>query len=115
RELAVEWGLVGGEILERARRRQLVDCVRARLHLFCLVPRTLDRRARIGHLVADSGRSLADPHLGLGGRVLRLDHFLLGAEGLAARFSSFEYLALMIVIVRSIRPAICPPSCDSRG
>src|SRR5207247_6807050 len=39
----------------------------------------------VGHLVADSRRSLADPHLRLGGRVLRLDHFLLGAEGLDPR------------------------------
>src|SRR5581483_10899181 len=37
------------------------------------------------HVAAETGRGLADAHLRLGGRVLRLDHFLLRPERLDAR------------------------------
>src|SRR5262249_5438888 len=57
----------------------------ARLHLLGLRFRALDRRAGIGHLAAEPGRRLVDPNLRLGGRVLRLHHFLLGAERLDPR------------------------------
>ena len=45
-------------------------------------------RPDVGHLLAHAGRRLGDPHLRLGGRVLRLDDLLLGAEGfdLGAQF-----------------------------
>ena len=79
------WRLVGREVLERAGLDELVHGARARLHLFGLRPRALDRRSRVGHLPADSRRGLTDPHLRLGRRVLRLDHFLLRAERLDAR------------------------------
>ena len=81
-ELAVERGLVAGEVLERARLDQLVHRGGPSLHLGGLVLRPLDGKAGVGHLLADPGRRLADPHLSLGGRVLRLDDLLLGAEGL---------------------------------
>src|SRR5581483_1524990 len=86
RQLAVELRLVAsGEVLERARARQLVDRRRARLQLLGLVACALDGRAGVGHAAADSRCRLADAHLGLGGRVLRLQHFLLGPERLDAR------------------------------
>src|SRR5205085_7848228 len=103
RELAVELRLVGGEVLERAGGRELVDRARARLHLLGLVLGALDREARVGHLLADPGRRLADPHLGLGGRVLRLDDLLLRSEGLDLRLelllASDELLLLRLELL----------------
>src|ERR671937_645900 len=81
-ELAVELGLVGGEVLERPGGRELVDRGRAGLHLLGLVLCPLDGKAGVGHLLADAGRRLADSHLRLGGGVLRLDRLLLRSEGL---------------------------------
>ncbi len=62
--------------------------VGARAHVFGLVDRALHRQADVGHLLAHAGGGLGDPHLRLGGRVLRLDDLLLGAEGfdLGAQF-----------------------------
>ena len=62
-----------------------LDRTRARLHLRGLVAGPLDREAGVRHLLADPRRGLADLHLRLGRRVLRLDHFLLGAERLDLR------------------------------
>src|SRR5207244_11454590 len=81
-ELAVELRPVVREVRERPRAGELLDRPGARLHPLGLVLRALDREARVGHLLADSGRRLADAHLRLRGRVLGLDHFLLRAEGL---------------------------------
>src|SRR5262249_48196765 len=91
-QLAVELRLVRAELLEIARLDQLVHRGRARLHLLGLVLGALNREARALHLAADAGRGLADTNLGLRGRVLRLDHFLLGAELLAPR------LELLLVV-----------------
>ena len=88
-EICCSWrsmsSLVPRDVVERARRGQLLDRARARLHLLRLVLRALDRTADVGHVVADPARRLADPHLRLGGRVLRLDDFLLRAERLDLR------------------------------
>src|SRR5919197_1857171 len=81
-ELAVELRLVGGEVLESARGRELVDCRRAGLHLLLLVLRPLNRQPGVGHLLPDPRRGLADPNLGLGSGVLRLDRLLLRPERL---------------------------------
>ena len=73
------------EVLERARRRQLLDRAGARLELLRLLARALDREPGVLHPLADAGRRLADLHLRLRCRVLGLDHFLLGAELLDPR------------------------------
>ena len=54
RELAVELRAVVGDVLERARRGQLLDRRRARLQLLGLVPRALDRHAGVLHAAADA-------------------------------------------------------------
>ena len=80
RELSIERGGGGAELLEVAGGHELVDCGCASLHLLGLVLRALDREAGVVHLAPDSGRGFTDPHLRLGRGVLRLDHFLLRAE-----------------------------------
>jgi len=77
RQLPIQLRLVRREVLEPARLNELVDRRRARLHLLGLVLRPLDREPRVLQLPADPGGGLADPHLRLRCRVLRLDHFLL--------------------------------------
>src|SRR5262249_49874816 len=85
-QLPVEIRLPAGrEVFERAGGDQLVDGRGARLHLLRLVLRALDREPRVGHLLADPARGLADLHLRLGGGVLRLDDLLLGTERLDLR------------------------------
>ena len=85
RELAVELRLVAcAEVLERAGGGELVDRRCARLHLLGLVLGPLDGQPGVLHVLADPGRGLADLDLGLGGRVLRLQDLLLGAEGFDA-------------------------------
>src|SRR3954468_4822620 len=73
------------ELRQRPGSGQLLDRARPRLQLFRLLARTLDRHPGVLHPLADAGRGLADLHLRLRGRVLRLDHFLLRAERLDAR------------------------------
>src|SRR5581483_5048239 len=85
RKLAVDVVALRGVVLERARRRELVDGGGACLQLLGLVLRALDRKPDVGHVLADSGRRLADLHLRLGRRVLGLDHFLLRPERLHLR------------------------------
>ena len=70
-----------GDVVEGARRFELLDRVGACAHVLGLVDRALHRQTDVRHLLADAGRRLGDPHLRLGGRVLRLDDLLLGAEG----------------------------------
>ena len=59
------------------------------------------------HLVADAGRRLADLDLRLGGRVLRLDHFLLAAEGLdAGRERALVLDELLLLRLELLRLAV---------
>ena len=83
--LALDIVLPAGKVLERPLVDQLVQGVGAGLHLLGLVLGALHRQADVGHLLADARGRLGDPHLGLGGGVLRLDDLLLGAEGLDLR------------------------------
>src|SRR4029079_974942 len=85
RQLPVELGRGRAELLEVARRDELVDRRGGSLLLLRLVLRALDREAGVVHLAADSGRSFADPYLRLRRGVLGLDHFLLRAELLDLR------------------------------
>ncbi len=83
-ELAVDVVFAGaerGDVVEGARRFELGDGVGAGLHVFGLVHRALHREADVGHLLAHPGGRFGDPHLRVGGGVLRLDDLLLGAEG----------------------------------
>src|SRR3982074_3332556 len=73
------------QILEGPRGFELLHRVGPGLHVLGLVERALHREADVRHLLADAGGRLRDPHLRLGGRVLRLDDFLLGAELLELR------------------------------
>src|SRR5205085_8854609 len=84
RELAVELRAVVGEVLEGSRCGQLVDRRSAGLQLLGLVLGALDGESRVLHASPDPGGGLADLHLCLGGRVLRLDDLLLRPEGLDA-------------------------------
>src|SRR4051794_21889671 len=84
-ELAVDVVLAvaeRGDVVERAGLLELLDGARARAHVLDLVLGALHREPEVGHLLADAVGGLGDPHLGLGGGVLRLDDLLLGAEGL---------------------------------
>ena len=82
-ERAIDLSLAGRQLVgEGSRGDQLVDGCGTGLHLLGLVAGALDRAPRIREPLAEAGRRLADLHHRLRGRVLGLDHFLLGAEAL---------------------------------
>ena len=101
RELAVDVVLAGAElreVLEGPRRLELLDRRRARLHVLGLVDRALHREADVGHLLADAGRRLGDPHLRLRGGVLGLDDLLLGPERLDLRAQALLGLGQLLLL-----------------
>ena len=70
-----------------------------------LLQRSLHRQPDIGHLLADPGGGGGDLHLRLGGRVLRLDHFLLGPERLDLRLQlplGVDQLLLLVLELRHL-------------